>query len=91
MPKDIEKRVAELEKRVESIVRNQNKVNQKGRDILKNDMQELNKINQKAHVHITELEKRVESIVRNQNKVNQKGHDHIAKLEKRLAKLEKGH
>ena len=59
MPKDIEKRVAELEKRVESIVRNQNKVNQKGHDVLKNEVQALNKVTQKAHDHITKLEKRL--------------------------------
>lgn len=58
MPEDLGRRISKLEKRMDSILKDQNKVNLKAFDNVMGNIQAQNKVNQKAYDHISKLEKR---------------------------------
>ncbi len=89
MARDMEKRVADLEKLLDRFVKHSEKLSQRTHDEIIRRMQDQNKVNQKAYDHITKMEKRFDVNLKDQNKVNQKAYDHVAKLEKRFSKFEK--
>jgi hypothetical protein len=77
MPDDIEKRIANLEKRLDAIVKDQNKVNKQAYVNVMSSIQAQNKVNQKAYDHITNLEKHFDKNLKAQNAVNKKTYDNI--------------